>query len=107
MVPARMKRLAALLVILSASVAMLLIQRKHKAFQSNQAAGPAALINPEVFHQFNAIEAREQQVDESTWASERRAEEYGEVLDALWDQLNRTSNRFDVLASFPVGELVV
>jgi hypothetical protein len=104
---ARMKRLMALLVVLAVSIALLIVQRRHKALQSNRSAGQASLISPELLAQFTGIENREQQIDETIWAKERRAEEYGSTLDSLWDDFNRASNRFDVLASFPVGELVV
>jgi len=102
----RMKRLMALLVVLLVCLVMLQLQRRHRAAQQ-KSNSPAALISPELLAQFTAIETHEQQLDELTWAKERRAEQCGAIFDALWDQLNRATNQFDPLASFPVGELVV
>lgn len=92
----------ALLAVLLVCVVALRIQRRHR-----QANGPASLITPELLAQFTALESREQQLDQTDWARERTAEQCGAVFDALWDGLNRASNKFDVLASFPIGELVV
>jgi hypothetical protein len=102
-----MKRLLALLVVLLVCLAMLLAQRRHKALLARKASGPASLISPQLMAQFTAIETREQRIDETIWASERRAEDHGAVFDALWDGLNRATNKLDLLASFPIGELVV
>jgi hypothetical protein len=107
MVPSRVKRLMALLVVLLVCLALLLVQRRHRALLAQKAAGSESLISPELLARFTALETREQQVDETTWAQERRAEEYAAVFDALWDGLNRTTNKFDLLASFPIGEMVV
>src|SRR5579859_283436 len=102
----RMRRLMALLVVLSVCVVLLLIQRRERALR-HKANSPSDLITPEMLAQFTAIENRERQLDETVWAKERRAEQCGAVFDALWDELKRATNQFDVLASFPVGELVV
>jgi ASPIC/UnbV protein/VCBS repeat protein len=107
MSPPRIKRLVALLVVLLICLAMFVVQRRHRALLARKATGPAALISPELLAQFTAIEDREQHLDETTWAQERRAEECSAVFEALWDGLNRATNKFDLLASFPVGELVV
>ena len=103
----RLKRLVALLVVLLVCAAMLVVQRRHRALLARKATGPAALISPELLAQFTAIENHEQSLDDTTWARERRAEQCGSVFDALWDELNRATNKFDLLGSFPVGQLVV
>jgi hypothetical protein len=103
----RMKRLMALLVVLSVCAVLLILQRRYKTLQANRPAGPASLISPELLAQFTAIETREQQIDDTIWSKERRAEEYGATFDSLWDAFNGASNRLDVLGSFPVGELAV
>lgn len=92
----------ALLAVLLVCLAVFQLQRRH-----GQPKGPASVISPELFAQFSALESREQQLDQTLWARERAAEQCGAVFDALWDGLNQTSNKFDVLASFPIGELVV
>src|SRR5579859_3314297 len=103
----QLRRLLALLIVLLICVAMLFVQRQHRAMQARKATGPAALISPELMAQFTAIENRERQVDETTWAPERRAEQCSSVFDGLWDDLNRATNKFDVLQAFPIGELLV
>jgi hypothetical protein len=102
-----MKRLLGLMGVLSVCVALLVLQRRHRSLQSNGAAGRAGLISPELLAQFTAIETREQQFDGTTWAKELQAQQYGATFDALWDAVNNASNRFEVLGSFPVGELVI
>ena len=106
MFEARIKRLLLLLVVLFVCLAMFLVQRQHRALVSRKPP-PSAVISPELFAQFTAIENQEQRMDETVWATERRAEQRGALFDALWDALNRATNKFDLLASFPIGELVV
>lgn len=102
----RMKRLLALLVVLLVCLVLLHVQRKYRA-QQRKLNGPAALITPELLAQVTALESREQQFDETTWAKERLAEQCGAVFDALWDSLNRATNKFEPLSSFPVGEMAI
>src|SRR5215470_9383599 len=103
----RIKRLLALLIILAACVSLLLIQRRHQRPQANKHGSPASLISPELLAQFTSLERREQQTDDTTWALERRAERFGAVFDDLWDQFNSSSNRFQLLAAFPVAQLFI
>lgn len=106
MLDPRMKRLLALLVVLLVCLLMFQIQRGQRAAR-RKPGSTAALISPELLARFTAIESRENQLDETTWAAERRAEQYSAVFDALWDELNRATNKLDQLASFPIGELEV
>jgi hypothetical protein len=103
----RMKRLLSLLIVLVACLGLFLVQRRHRSAHAGKQGGLAGPISPQILSQFTAIETHEQQADETTWASERRAEVFGAVFEELWDQFNNASNRFEVLGAFPIGELLV
>lgn len=107
MFPARAQRLLVLLLVLSLSVAALVLQRRYRASQKRDTAQPVSLISPELMAEFSAIEQRELRLDQTIWAPERRAEQCGAVFEALWDKLNQATNKLDVLADFPMGELLV
>ena len=71
--------------------------------------GPATGTGPvpqEWVDRLMALEARERAVDETTWAREKLAERCGDVVDALWDALNASTNRWQTLQSFTFGELL-
>ena len=53
-----------------------------------------------------SIEASEQQANETVWASEIDAQQHGAVFDALWDQINRSTNRWHTLGAFPFERLI-
>ena len=107
MVHPRMKRLLALLLVLMLCLAALVTERRYQASRGRTNPGLAQLISPELLAQFTALDNSEKRLDATVWAQERRAEQAGAVLDALWDSFNTATNRFDALASFPVGQLVV
>src|SRR5579859_7534367 len=92
------KRLAVLLLLLLISAGLLAITRHRLSLHA-----PAPLLSlqsadDQLLARFSALEARERQIDETAWASERRAEEYGSLFDSLWDTLNRATNKFEILA---------
>lgn len=62
-------------------------------------------ISPELASQLLAIESREKEVAETTWAAEILASSCGAVFESLWDQLNASTSKWEVLASFPVGPM--
>jgi enediyne biosynthesis protein E4 len=103
----RLKRLAALFLLLLLCVLAWRIQREHRAAHATKETRVANLITPELLGRFTAIEQRERQLDETLWAPERRAEQCGQVLENLWDNLNRSTNKFATLRAFPIGELLV
>ena len=107
MLSPRVKRLAVLVLALLVCLVMLLVTQKHRADRLNKVKPFADLISPELLSQFTAIESREKELDDTAWATERQAETFGASFDSLWDSFNSASNRFDVLASFPIGELIV
>ncbi|MCZ7636439.1 MAG: CRTAC1 family protein [Verrucomicrobia bacterium] len=53
------------------------------------------------------LEARERHVAETAWAKELLAQDCGRTLEALWDALNRATNKLQVLAAFSPGQLVL
>ena len=103
----RFKRLAFLLVLLGVCLLAWRVQRQHRAALAERANRFGNIISPELLKEFTAIEQREQRLDETAWAPERRAEMLGETFENLWDELNRSTNKFDVLATFPVGQMRV
>ncbi len=107
MLRSRLKRLALLLLLLAICIGAWRIQREYQSALAQKESRSANLISPELLGQFTAIEQRENRADETTWAPERRAEQCGEVFENLWDELKRATNEFDVLATFPIGQLLV
>jgi enediyne biosynthesis protein E4 len=103
----RVKRLVVLVLALVVCLAMLLLTQRRRADRLSKARPPTDVISPELLSQFTGIESREKQLDDTVWATERQAETFGASFDSLWDSFNSASNRFDVLASFPIGELIV
>ena len=53
------------------------------------------------------LEARERHVAETAWARELLAQDCGRTVEALWDSLNRATNKLRALAAFSPGELVL
>lgn len=53
------------------------------------------------------IEARERAVAETVWAKEILAQECGRTIEKLWDEINRASNKLEVLREFDCGEVVI
>jgi hypothetical protein len=100
-------RLAVLLVLLLVSAGLLIVTRHRRSLHSPAGLLSVQSVDEQLLTRFSALEARERQADETAWASERRAEEYGSAFDSLWDELNQATNKFEVLTRFPVGEIVV
>ena len=64
-------------------------------------------VSAEEVARFEALEARENELDRTVWAKELLAQECGRVFDTWWDSLNVASNKLRLLASLPIGGLVV
>ena len=64
-------------------------------------------LSPETLARLSAIEATEQQMNETVWAPEILAQECSRTLETLWDSINATTNKLDVLAQFQIPELLV
>jgi hypothetical protein len=63
--------------------------------------------DPKVVARFLALEAREREMEQTVWLKEMLAQECARVFESLWDSLNAATNKLRVLATFPVGEVVV
>ena len=64
-------------------------------------------VSQALIDRFVELEAREKRADETAWAKEIVAQECGRVFESLWDSLNAATNKFELLASFPVGEVIL
>ena len=95
-----------LLVFLLCVAAALVVVRKRAASSAAHSRNLTSLVSQEQIDQFTALEAREQELNKTVWAKEVLAEKCGQVIEALWDSLNAATNKFAVLSSFAVGELV-
>src|SRR5438045_2372476 len=94
-------------VLVMSGAAALVIARKRAAPSGAGSTNLDGLVSQESVNRFIAIEGRENELNKTVWAKEMLAEECGQVFDSLWDALNAGTNKFAVLASFPVGELTV
>lgn len=88
------------------AVALLVVYsgREGRAHDESQDSGDHG--GPDLATRFVRLEAREREVDETTWAAEMLAQECGRTMESLWDSLNAATNKLAVLADFPVGEVV-
>lgn len=57
--------------------------------------------------QLRSLEAHEEEAARQYWAPELLAEQCGALFETLWDALNAASNKFEVLRSFPVREVML
>src|SRR5262245_27667774 len=79
----------------------------RKATPGVRSATGTNAVSAEEVARFEALEARENELDRTVWAKELLAEECGRVFDSWWDSLNVASNKLQLLASLPIGGLVV
>jgi hypothetical protein len=99
----RSSRLLVLLALLAVLMAAWWMRRSFSPLRAGRETGP----DSEVVARFLALEAREREAEQTIWAKEMLAQECGKVFELLWDSLNAATNKLRVLASFPVGELVI
>ncbi|MDA1275625.1 MAG: CRTAC1 family protein [Verrucomicrobia bacterium] len=76
-------------------------------FPMDRTLGNTNRISPELAAQVSALEAREQNVNETAWKQEMLAQECGGVFEALWDSVNAATNKLNVIAAFPVGQVLL
>ena len=55
--------------------------------------------------ELRALEASREQVDRETWGAELRARQFEGVFFDLWNRLNRTDDRLELIREFPVERL--
>lgn len=63
-------------------------------------------IRPEVVAQAARLEARERELNQTVWAVELLAQDCARTFETLWDSLNASTNKLDLAATFPAGEIV-
>lgn len=101
------KRLAALLVILLVSTGLLVLTRHRRSLRTQAPLLSVQTVEQQLLARFSALESRERQIDETTWAGERRAEERGALFDSLWDEVNKATNKLESIGAFGVNEIVL
>ncbi|MSU22007.1 MAG: CRTAC1 family protein [Pedosphaera sp.] len=102
------KRLAviAVLILTAGAVLLAVLSRRNNSLPPVQSSQAPSSSNEQLAAQLTALEARENQLDQTVWAKERIAEQYGHFFESLWDLLNIATNKLAVLAAFPIGELI-
>ncbi|HMJ26204.1 MAG TPA: CRTAC1 family protein [Pyrinomonadaceae bacterium] len=101
-------RSARLLVLLALLALVLFLSwNVRRSSTASRLARETSYADPQVVARFLALEAREQEVEQTVWAKEMRAQECARVFESLWDSLNAATNKLRALASFAVGEVVV
>src|SRR5256885_9493006 len=100
------KFLAGVFMALLICAAALVIARKRAGSSAVNSTDFASPVSQELLNQFTALEAKENELNRTVWAKEILAEECGRVFESLWDSLNAATNKFDILASFQVAQLV-
>ena len=86
--------------------AALVIARRRAAPSAGSSTNIAGPVSQQLVNQFTALEAKENELNKTVWAKEILAEECARVFESLWDSLNAATNKFSVLQSFQLGELV-
>lgn len=101
------KHLAAVSIFLVAVVGVFLfILSRPDRSRAPAPAEMSSALTQKLAAELTALEAQEDQVEETVWAKEKLAEHCGLVFDAFWDTLNKVTNKLEVLGLFPVGELL-
>jgi hypothetical protein len=71
----------------------------------SNAGSSSSQLSRETAQRAAQLQAREEHMDQTVWAKEILAQQCGRVIEDLWDRLNASTNRFGLLASFPVDEV--
>lgn len=101
------KHLAAVLIFLVAVVGVFLfILSRPDRSGAPASAELSSALTQKLAAELTALEAQENQVEETVWAKEKLAEHCGLVFDGFWDTLNKVTNKLEVLGLFPFGELL-
>ena len=53
------------------------------------------------------LEAREKAADKNVWSKEMLAQNCGRTFESLWDSVNSATNKLNLIAGFPAGEIVL
>jgi enediyne biosynthesis protein E4 len=66
-----------------------------------------ARISPELMSRLAVLEARERDWNETFWATEILAQDCGRIFDELWDAINASTSRLEVVAGFSLDTLAL
>jgi hypothetical protein len=101
--------LAAILVILLAGALFVRFREEPDpgSAGADYRSGSSVQMNPALTAKITGLEAREKQADATVWVKEILAQECGRTFEVLWDAINRATNKLEVAAAFPVGEVAL
>jgi len=102
--PSTGKRGLSLLVLLLLATVLLWGWLTHISHQERK---PNPSADGDLPPQTTSLELRENQADKTYWGKEMLAQECGRVFESLWDSINATTNKLEVLAGFPVEEILL
>lgn len=97
----------ALLCVLALALASTLAWIVYRPFSWERSPEPPDAQSRDSQARRSQVEAREQQADRTVWAKEILAENCGRTLEALWDDVNASSNKLERLAAFPFKEIIL
>ncbi len=95
------------LVALLALGTLLLLWLTHNSFPWEDSLNAPPHISGDPSGQGSRLEAREKAADNNVWRKEMLAQSCGRIFESLWDSVNRATNKLSVIASFPLGEIVL
>ena len=75
-----------------------------------RSAPPADQPNPEdeaASRQTNSLQLRENEADKTYWAKEILAQACGRAFETLWDSINATTNKFQLLADVSFNQMLM
>ncbi len=85
--------------------------KRHNADQHNNtnvhSIRSPAVPDQILIKKFFEIEAQQDRMDRTVWATELLAEKYEDVFIKLWDDLRANKDEFAILQNFPIGELIL
>lgn len=103
------KRLFVLIlcILLALGWAVTLIRKQPASLPPPNPIKPGNRMSDELAASLAGLEARERMAAETFWARELLAQKCGGTFEALWDSINMATNKWGLVASFPIGEIVL
>lgn len=96
-----------LLALLTAGAALFSLRSGREPFITGDSPSASERASREIAARVARLEAREQNMAETTWAKEILAQQCGRTFESLWDSINAASNKLHVAADFPIGAVVL
>lgn len=91
-------RLRLLFVFLALSLVILTFWKQRQASKPNAPGRDLDALT----RQLESLLAREEALDQTLWAPDLLAQQAGSVIEDLWDELNASTNRLNLLAQWPI-----